>query len=202
MPPRPQLLLFDLGGVLIDFAGVAELGRLLPAHCSDDEVKARWLACPHSDAFGRGLLPTPVFVDRFLADWGVSLTPALFLEEYRSWARGWLPGAVELLAELRAQFRLAALSNCNPAHWDRLIDDLGLTSHVDAALSSHHLGLRKPDPAIYEATLTRLGVSASDVLFFDDAAANVEAATGAGMQAVVVNGPDAVRRYLVERGWL
>ena len=195
-------MLFDLGGVLIDFAGVSELSRLLPTGSTDADVKARWLACPHSEAFGRGLLETEVFAERFVADWGVPLRSDRFLAEFRSWARGWLPGAVELLAELRPRFRLAVLSNCNPAHWDRLLDDFGVTAHVDAALSSHHLGLRKPDPAIYEAALDHLGVPAGDVLFFDDAAANVEAAIGIGMQAVVVDGPDAVRRCLVDRAWI
>ncbi len=200
MARRPDVLLFDLGGVLIDSAGVPELGRLLPAPATDAEVAARWNACPHSDAFGRGQLDDERFVERFIADWQLSVAPETFRAEYRSWVRGWLPGAEALLETLRPHFRLAALSNCNPLHWARLVDDLGLLDRVDDALSSHHLGLRKPDAAIYAATLERLLVDASDVLFFDDAAANVEAARAAGIRAVVVDGPDAVRRHLEAEG--
>ena len=196
------MLLFDLGGVLIDFAGVAELARLLPEPVAADEIKARWIACPHSDAFGRGLLDDAVFVERFLADWRVEMAPDAFAAEYRSWARGWLPGAVELLDDLRPHFRLAVLSNCNPAHWSRLVDDLGLGERVDVALSSHHLGTRKPDRETNEAALRKLGVAADRVLFFDDAPGNVEAARALGMQAVVVDGPAPIRSHLQANGWL
>ncbi len=200
MAKRPDVLLFDLGGVLIESAGVPELARLLPAPATDAEVAARWNACAHSDAFGRGHMADDQFVERFIADWQLSVAPDAFRAEYRSWVRGWLPGAEALLEELRPHFRLAALSNCNPFHWARLVEDLDLLTRVDDALSSHHLGLRKPDPAIYAAALDRLQVQASDVLFFDDAPANVETARGAGLRAVVVNGPAAVRRHLEEQG--
>ena len=66
----------------------------------------------------------------------------------------------------------------------------------DLALGSHQLGLRKPDAAIYDEALRRLGVPADAVLFFDDSRANVEAARALGMQAAHVDGPAAVRRHL------
>jgi len=40
---RFELLLFDLGGVLIDFAGFDELGRLLPGVTDRAEVRQRWI---------------------------------------------------------------------------------------------------------------------------------------------------------------
>lgn len=199
MSIRPTVLLFDLGGVLIDFAGLGELQRLLATTDSEAAIKARWLACENSEAFGRGQVPVDDFADRFLAEWQVSLSREAFLAEFRSWARGWLPGAEALLDALRPHYRLAALSNCNPVHWARLVDDLALASHFDLALSSHELGRRKPDPGIFADALTRLDVPASAVLFFDDARANVEAARAAGMQAEVVDGPASIQRVLEAR---
>jgi len=192
-----SVLLFDLGGVLVDYSGVEDIQPLLHEPMAQVDLLARWSACPHSLAYGAGELTTEEFVARFRRDWGISLDPAAFLEAWDSWVRGWLPGAAALLADLGPRYRLAALSNSNAAHWDRLAR-LGMLDAFDLALGSHQVGLRKPDPAIYDEALRRLDVSADAVLFFDDSRANVEAARALGMQAAHVDGPAAVRRHLVD----
>jgi putative hydrolase of the HAD superfamily len=53
-------------------------------------------------------------------------------------------------------------------------------------VDSAFVGMRKPDPPIYELTVERLGdgIGAADCLFVDDVGANVEAARELGMSAV------------------
>ena len=196
-----SVLLFDLGGVLIDFSGLSELQTLLPERTDDAALLERWTTCPHSLAYGAGQLSTTDFMSRFRQDWGIGLEPAAFLEAWQGWVRGWLPGATDLLAELRPRYRLAALSNSNAAHWDRL-EALGVLGEFDLAIGSQQTGLRKPDPAIYRDALVRLDVPAASVLFFDDSGANVEAARTIGMAAAQVAGPAGVRHHLVEHGLL
>ena len=195
MTPRPSVLLFDLGGVLVDFSGVEDLRPLLPETLDDEALLARWAACPHSLAYGAGQLTTDEFVPLFLRDWRIDLEPAAFRAEWQGWVRGWLPGAADLIQDLRPHYRLAALSNSNAGHWEQLAR-LGMLDAFDLALGSHELGVRKPDTAIYREAVRRLAVPAHTVLFFDDSAANVDAARAVGMQAVHVDGPDAVRRHL------
>lgn len=60
---------------------------------------------------------------------------------------------------------------------DELFDDV-----VDSSL----VGLRKPDPRIYELALDRLGVAASEAVFIDDAPGNVDGARAVGMAAVLI----------------
>jgi putative hydrolase of the HAD superfamily len=55
----------------------------------------------------------------------------------------------------------------------------------DATVVSHEVGLRKPDPAIYDLALKRLGVEAADVVFVDDMQANIDAADAMGMATVL-----------------
>ena len=191
-----EVLLFDLGGVLVEFSGVRDLAPLLRKEATESEIIERWSSCPHTKAFGVGSLSREDFAERFVRDWGVDLPPDRFLQAFRSWSKGLLPGAAELLASLRPRFRLAALSNSNELHWERNANDLGANDLFDVAISSHQVGFCKPDPRIYEIALDRLDVSPDAVMFFDDAHANVVAAARLGMRAFQVNGVEGVRERL------
>ena len=199
MTPRPSVLLFDLGGVLVDFSGVEDLRPLLPEAMEDEALLARWATCPHSLAYGAGQLTTDEFMPLFVREWRIDAAPADFRAAWQGWVRGWLPGAAALIEDLRPRYRLAALSNSNAAHWEQLAR-LGMLDAFHLALGSHQLGVRKPHPAIYREAIRRLEVEPLTVLFFDDSAANVDAARATGMQAAQVDGPDAVRRHLGTAG--
>jgi putative hydrolase of the HAD superfamily len=122
-----QVLPFDLGGVLVEFSGVRDVVPFMRVPGSEYDTGQRWRACELTDAFGLGRIGPEEFGDRFVRDWGLSISPAQFLQEFRSWSRRVLPGAVELLDSLRPQYRLAALSNSNVLHWERNTNDLGVT---------------------------------------------------------------------------
>ena len=59
-------------------------------------------------------------------------------------------------------------------------------SMFDVVVDSSEVGHRKPEPAIYELTTSRLGVKASEILYLDDFAANVEGAKAAGWRTIHV----------------
>lgn len=201
MSSSPSVLLFDLGGVLVDFSGQEDLRAILPTPIDEATLLDKWAGCRHSLAYGTGALATGDFLPLFMHDWGLTMPPEAFLETWQSWVHGWLPGAADLLDLLRPRYRLAALSNSNPAHWERL-GEHGVLDAFDTAIGSHQIGVRKPDPASYRLTLERLGAGAGDVLFFDDSRDNVEAARRAGLRAAHAQGPEAVRRHLVDAGLL
>jgi putative hydrolase of the HAD superfamily len=95
---------------------------------------------------------------------------------------------IELMRQLRGRgLRMALLTN-NVREWEPLwraklpdIDEI-----FEVVVDSAFVGMRKPEPGIYELTVERLGdgVSASDCLFIDDIEANCEMATELGMTAV------------------
>lgn len=199
--PKPELLLFDFGGVLVEFAGPKELGQHLRWPSTPEVILKRWTECPHTDEFERGRLNPAQWAERFIREWDVDLTPGEFLTRFTTWSRRVLPGARELLEELRRRYRLAALSNSNELHWERNTNELRLLELFEFAISSHEVGLCKPNPEIYKIALERARVSSPDaVVFFDDLAANVEAARSVGMRAHQVRGVDELRRRLVSEG--
>ena len=197
-----QVLLFDLGGVLVEYSGVEGLGALLPTPMSEAEVRSRWSECGQTSAFCLGHIGSQDYSVGFCQTWQIDLPPEQFLHEFRSWARRLYPGAAELLTSLRMRYRIAVLSNSNEAHWDRTMNELGMAALCDDAISSHHVGLAKPDTHIFQLTLSRLGVEPGRVAFFDDSAANVEAARATGMRAFHVRGIDQVRATLAREGML
>jgi putative hydrolase of the HAD superfamily len=199
-PHEVRVLLFDLGGVLVEFSGVRDIAPFMPEETSEAEIRRRWNTCPHTDAYMLGKLSRQDYAERFVRDWGLSISPERFLTEFRGWSKCLLPGAEELLASLRPRYRLAALSNSNELHWDRNTVDLGVTGMFELAISSHEVGLAKPDPAFYQLALERLGEDPAAVVFFDDLQVNVAAAAELGMRVFRVDGVDGVRSRLTAEG--
>ena len=97
------------------------------------------------------------------------------------------PVMIECMRELRGRgLRMALLTN-NVREWEPQwraklpeIDEI-----FEVVVDSAFVGMRKPDPEIYELTLERLGgVTAEECLFVDDVDVNCETARSLGMQAV------------------
>ena len=95
---------------------------------------------------------------------------------------------IDLVTELRGYgIRLGVLTNnvreFRPLWWDLL----PFEEWFDDIVDSHEVGLRKPDPAIYQLALARLGSVAERTAFLDDVATNVDAASRVGMVGVMVD---------------
>ena len=71
-----DVLLFDLGGVLVDFAGFRELKSFVPEPIEDDEIRRRWLASPSVRAFELGVSSDEDFANDFIAEWSLELDSA------------------------------------------------------------------------------------------------------------------------------
>lgn len=196
---QPAVLLFDLGGVLVENVGFDRLNAMLPAPLCTEELKTRWLASPAVRAFEIGSSSPEVFASGVVSEWQLALSPRSFLEAFTHWPKGLYPGASELLAGLRDRYTLACLSNSNEVHWQRFN---GFREHFQISLSSHLLGEVKPDPQCFARALRECNTTASEVAFFDDALVNVAAARALGIQAFHVNGLAEVRQSLSENGWL
>lgn len=192
----PSFLLFDLGGVLIENTGFARLDALLPAPIGLDALKRRWLESGCVRRFELGQSTTPLFARALIAEWKLACSADALIDEIRRWAKGFFPGARELLAALRLQHRIGCLSNSNALHWEKFD---GFASLFDVTLSSHLIELIKPDDACFAHAVEACAVPASDILYFDDAMANVVAARRHGIDAVCVEGLGELRTALHER---
>lgn len=104
---------------------------------------------------------------------------------------------VHLAHELRAAgLRLGVLTNNVREFRDGWRSMLPFGEMFDDVIDSHEVGMRKPNPAIYQLALERLGVPADRTAFLDDAPTNVVAASAVGMVGIQVDEDptDAVTR--------
>lgn len=178
-----RVVLFDLGGVLVENSGEQGLSALLPYQLGREEIWSRWLASDAVRRFERGQISPDVFAARFIDEWRLEVGPAVFIESFATWPRGLFDGAAALLRSLRTQHRVACLSNTNSLHWARFPE---LPDLFDSIFASHLTGFLKPDPEAFEHVLRELDVRAEAVWFFDDLLQNVDAARRAGIRAVQV----------------
>lgn len=189
----PALLLFDLGGVLVENRIFQRLKCLAPEILDTDALKDRWLQSPSVRQFELGRSTAQVFARDFIAEWELSLSPEAFLIEFTSWPKGFYPQAQDLLRHLRTKFRVGCLSNANVLFWERFD---GFKADFDIALSSHLLGAIKPDQEAFSRALHECGVVPQEVCFFDDCPTNVSAAQKTGLRAFHTDGFDALQKTL------
>jgi HAD superfamily hydrolase (TIGR01509 family) len=111
-------------------------------------------------------------------------------EEWHLWCRT-APGTAEALDRLRAAgLRLGVVSNSD-GRVEEALTAAGIRDRFDLVLDSALVGVEKPDPAIFRAALTALGVAPGEALYVGDLYdVDVVGARAAGIDAVLLV-PDA-----------
>jgi len=198
---QTAVLLFDLGGVLVELTGVPVLGRWAREE-REAEIWRRWLACRWVRRFERGECDALDFAAGVVEDWELDVSPQHFLEAFRRWPRGLYPEAAALLESLAGKRRLACFSNTNDLHWPRFRDELGLGRLFHHHFVSHEMGLVKPDRAAFDHVVAALDVAPEQILFLDDNQPNVDGARAAGLDAERAVGVEGARSILTSRGIL
>jgi epoxide hydrolase-like predicted phosphatase len=105
---------------------------------------------------------------------------------------------VGLGRQLHKHFCTALLSNAT-IYLDTLLAEHNLISLFDIVVNSARVGLRKPDPAIFELTLDSMSLAPAQCLFIDDKERNTKAADALGLQTIVFRSAAQLKRQLAER---
>jgi HAD superfamily hydrolase (TIGR01509 family) len=193
---RFDAILFDLGGVLIELAGVEQMLAWCPDVSDTAELWRRWLRSSAVRRYETGSATREAFAAEMIAEFGLPVDAPTFLRAFEHWPRALYPGATDLLAALAPRYRLASVSNTNELHWEKFRRDWSLPAHFHHNFPSHEVGMLKPDADYFAHVLAALGVPAGRVLFVDDNALNVDAAAQLGIVARRVTGLDGVRETL------
>ena len=197
---NPQVLLFDVGGVLVQLSGVKTMLEWMGETATSEEMWHMWLHSTPVREFERGRMDAAEFAAAVTTEFRLPVQPQEFLDSFTGWVTGLYPGTLEMLAQIPSSYQRAVLSNSNVLHWTRVIDDLRLGAAFEHQFVSHLTGRIKPDADAFQGVVESLGCRPKDVLFLDDNILNVEAAKRFGMQAIRVQGIGETRAALIERG--
>ena len=106
-------------------------------------------------------------------------------DEYLTWFE-LVPGLLDFLKKAASRgIEIWCLSN-DLAEWSqKLRNRFGLQQYFRGFIISGDVGLRKPDPMIFNLLLERTGVAAKQLLFVDDNPKNIVAAAKLGIDSVL-----------------
>lgn len=195
--PAVDSVIFDLGGVLIDWNP-----RYLYRTLFDDEAAMEaflaevWNAdsIRQHDA-GRPFVETVAELTALFPHHDGHIRA--FHERWPEMMGGAIDDTVALLAELRARgVPLYALSNFSAETFPHARERFDFLGWFDDVVISGECGLLKPDPRIYRLLLERCGIDPASALFIDDVPANVAGAEAVGLKGLHFTTPAALRRDL------
>lgn len=199
-PPR-RAIVFDLGGVVVDWNPRNLYRRLIddPREVERflDEIGFHeWnLEQDRGRSFEEGVR---VLSSRF--PHRAQLIRA-YHERWDESISGPIPGTLEIIEELRAAgYPLHALTNWSAEKFGAALERFPFRAWFGTVVVSGEEGVCKPEPALFEILLERVGRRAEECVFIDDALVNVRAAAALGFQAIHFVSPVELRRELGRLG--
>ncbi len=193
-PARVEAAVFDFGGVFIgggvesvqafgDRHGIAsDAWRSIRRELFDE--RGLW------SAVERGTATFAEFTARLralCAEQGCAVSEAdaaNFMGNAGGAAEHLRPEIIAAVGRLHARMPTALLTNNIPewrSWWRSLFD---VDALFDVVIDSCEVGMRKPEPAIYELTREKLGVPHPGVFFLDDLGVNLKSARALGWQTL------------------
>jgi 2-haloacid dehalogenase len=183
---QPKNIVFDLGGVLIDwnprylftevFEKPDELDFFLTKICSPE-----W---NEEQDGGRTLAEgTEILVKKF-PDFRQEIE--LYYSQWHRMLGDAIQSNVSIFKALKDQgrYQLFALTNWSAETFPTAIRKFDFLQHFRQILVSGKEGMRKPEPAFYQLMFDRFKIIPHETLFIDDNLRNIEAAEKMGLQCI------------------
>jgi len=208
-----EAIIFDLFGTLVDSYSVQGYNRLLADMASALELSAEdfsnlWRNTTYER--GIGTFKTTEESIRYIcnklkvsvSDENIGKCKKIRLEDTR---KGLTPknGAVNIIKSLRGLgYKIGLITNCSaevPLFWK----NTEFPHLFDVTIFSASVGMKKPDPKIYNLACEQLGVEPDQCLYIGDGDSNeLSGASQLGMDAVMIRDPNELDPYrLVEVNW-
>ena len=196
--PYPKNLIFDFGGVLIDwnphylydsyFGDRAKTDWFLANICTMEWNGQVDAGKPMAEATAELVAKFPEWkkeIEMYFGRWIEMIGEAI-------------PGMYELLLELKARgHRLFGLSNWSAETFVQIKEDFPALKLLEGMVVSGYVKCLKPSPEIYQLLLDRYSLKASDCVFIDDNAANVAGAEAVGIRGIRFTGASDLRKQLL-----
>ncbi|HEX3906532.1 MAG TPA: GNAT family N-acetyltransferase [Mycobacteriales bacterium] len=197
----PTTVVFDLGGVLIDWSP-----RRLYRELIDDPVELEHflaeVASPQwHDLQDRGRPMAEAIAELAAQHPDQAALIEAFNTRWPEMFGGAYPATVDIVRELAAAgIRLLALTNYPAEKFAAARADFEVLSAFEGIVVSGEEGIAKPDREIFDRLLERYDVDPGSTVYIDDRAEHVETARQLGLAGVVYTGAATLRDDLARLG--
>ena len=203
-PGQRRIVVFDLGGVLIDWNPRHLYRKLFDG---DDAAMERFLESVCSPAWNRrldnGASFTQSVAELVRKHPGQAPLIEAYSERFEEMFSGPIDGAVAVLAELKSRdVPLYALTNWSADKAPVMYKLFDFVNWFDGVVVSGLVGCAKPDRKIYQHLLQTHKIDAHAAVYIDDVRENVDAASALGFAGIWFQSPGDLRRELVGHGLL
>ena len=191
-------IIFDLGGVLLNInplLSLMEFERI--SGIDQNELTKRLLSEHIFEKFDTGSLNPAQFRSELCRIMNTEVSDSEIDKAWNFLLLDFPLPRVELLKQLRKNYRIFLLSNTNSIHFDHYTHDfyekygIRMVDLFDRIFVSHEIGIHKPDAGVYMHVLENAQINASETIFIDDSIANIEAAALLGIAGIhITNGCD------------
>jgi FMN phosphatase YigB (HAD superfamily) len=200
--PTIRTVYFDIGNVLLHF-NAADILKEVALQVGRHPIKvAKYLwASKIGDEIELGRVS-----GREL--YGLFRTELDYNGNYAAFRKLWcdhfsvLHDTVGIMRRISRTHKIFLLSNTNALHYDFICAKYAFPKLAHGAVLSYKLGLRKPDPQIYEAALGMAKAKAEESVFIDDLPENVDAARRLGIHGILFRGAERLKAELRSLGVL
>ncbi len=196
-----KTLIFDLGGVLIDwnprylyqsvFDKESDMNFFLNNICTKDWNELQ-------DA-GRSIDEATTILCNHFPEHETNIK--LYYNQWESMLKGSINETVKILQALKNQgFRLLALTNWSAETFPVALERFDFLHWFEGILVSGIEKLKKPDPAIFNLLIKRYTLDPAQSIFIDDNIKNISAANSVGLDGIHFKSPYLLTLQLAERG--
>lgn len=200
--PARSVVVFDLGGVLLDWNPRHLYRKLFPG---DEAAMERFLADVCNGEWNAQQDAGRPFAEAIAALMPRHAAQRHLIEAWRDRFSEMIPGplddTVAIAAELRARgVPLYALTNWSHETFPAQAQRFECMAWFDGIVVSGAERVMKPDRRIFETLLARYAIDPRRAVFVDDNPVNAQAATALGMHGIHFQSAAGLRRELVALG--
>lgn len=120
------------------------------------------------------------------------------------WINGYelIEGTKDIILELAKKYKVYYLSDNVRERVDRINNKYNFLEWFEDGIFSHEVGVRKPNPAIYEYALKKANAQPETTIFIDDKQSALDPAKEMGITTILFEDPVKLRESLVQLGVL
>lgn len=201
MSEKINTIIFDLGGVLIDwnprylyrklFKTEEEVNWFLENICTSDWNDQQDAGRSFEEATKELIKQYPEFEAPISAWYG----------RWQETISGSISGTVDILTEIKEskKYRLYALTNWSAETFPWALENFPFLHWFEGIVVSGVEKSRKPLPDFFQILFDRYNVKPSESLFIDDNIHNINGAQALGMHTITFANPGQLRKELMER---